>query len=379
MIKLFNDVMGTIDSCPYVPRGKCIDPVTGAALISGGASLLGDILGFGSSQSANQMNLEIAKMNNEHQYKMFQEQMAYNTDMWNKQNEYNLPSNVAQRLKDAGINPSAVFGSGSATPAGELTAPNLPALQQAHVSPYSFDLTGVGQAVNSYFQNQLVNAEKKRTQAETAHTEFLTMEGNKKLLPTLEFLENQAKKEGVLGDIARSQLRYAQDSYFWNLKQLRNEVRAQDDQTRFMAEKTYEQRLQNGLMEVQLAYAPRMSEANLRQYYLTNKQIMASTGLILANQTLTRQEALHEAEKRIGTIIDNGMKGLDFKLKEETKRYTIGLVREQLYREEDERLMRPFVYSHEMTGNAGKWLPHAAGSWAADRLYERNNSRDRLK
>ena len=320
MIKLFNNVMGTIDSCPYAPRSKQ-DLLGIGSIISGGASVLGNLLGFGSSQSANETNLQIARETNAQNYKMFQEQQAFNEQMWNKQNEYNLPANVAKRLLEAGINPSAVFGSGSVTPAGQLTSPNANPMQAAHVSPYSFDLTGVGQAVNSYFQNQLVNAEKKRTNAETAHTEFLTMEGNKKLLPTLEFLENQSKKEGVLGDIARSQLRYAQDSYFWKLKQLRNEVRAQDDQSRFMAEKTYEQRLQNGLMEVQLAYAPKLNEAQLRQYYATVSQLKAQIGLINSNRMLTDEQRKHEIEKKTGQIIQNGLSGLSFELRKATQDY----------------------------------------------------------
>lgn len=313
--------MGTVDSCPFTPRSKMIDPVTGAALITGGAELLGNILGFGSQSSANATNLQIARETNAQNYKIFQEQQAYNTDMWNKQNEYNLPKNQAQRLLDAGINPAAVFGTGAVSEAGSLTAPQAIPMQAGHVNPAALDLSGVGQAVNSYFQNELVNAEKKRTNAETKHTEFLTLEGNRKLLPTLEFLENQAKKEGVLGDIARSQLSYAQDSYYWNLKQLRNDVRAQNDQSEYMQQQKYNMRLQNGLMEVQLAYAPRMNDAQLSQYYATVKQLQAQIGLINANKLLTDEQREHEIKKKCGTIIENGLKGLSFRLQDGVKDY----------------------------------------------------------
>lgn len=291
--------------------------------LGAGANVLGSILGFGSNSSANSTNLEIARMNNEQQYKMFKEQNAFNVDMWNKQNEYNLPSNVVKRLLDAGINPASVFGSGSATPAGSLTSAPAPALQQAHVSPYDFNLQGVEHAVNAYYQNQLVNAEKKRTNAEQAHTEFLTMQGSKSLNSTLEYLENQAKKEGVLGDIARSQLRYAQDSYYWNLKQLRNDVRAQDNQDRYMQQQTYNMQLQNGLQEIQLAYAPKMKEAELRQYYLTAKQIQAVTALTMSNKMLTDEQKLHEIEKKAGTIVDNNLKNFDYNLKQQVRSFIV--------------------------------------------------------
>lgn len=323
--------MGTIDSCPYAPRSKQIAAEVGASLVSGGSNLLGNILGFLSSKEANETNLEIARQNNQAQRELFREQMAYNTDMWNKQNEYNLPANQVQRLLAAGINPSAVFGSGSVSEAGQLTAPNAPNLQQAHVSPYDFDFSGVGQAVNSYFQNQLINEQKKNISAETKHTEFLTLEGNKKLLPTLEFLQNQAKKEGVLGDIARSQLAYAQDSYYWNLKQLRNEVRAQDDQSRYMQKQAYNMELQNGLMEVQLAYQPKMSEAELRQYYLTGKQIQANIGLIMANKSLTEQQRKTEIERTVSQTIDNNLKKFDLKLKNGLKKYILNDAKNNSY------------------------------------------------
>lgn len=366
--------MGTVDSCPFAPRSKMVISEGVGLTLGAGASALGSLLGFGSSQSANSTNIEIARMNNEAQIKMLRNQQAYNEDMWNKQNEYNLPKNQVQRLLAAGINPSAVFGSGSVSEAGQLTAPSMPALQQAHVSPYDF--SGIGDAVNSYYQNQLVNAEKKRTNAEEKHTEFLTLQGSKGLNSTLKFLENQAKKEGVLGDIARSQLQYAQDSYYWNLKQLRNDVRAQDNQDRYMQEQTYNMKLQNGLQEIQLAYAPKMQESELRQYYLTAQQIKAVTALTMSNKLLTDEQKLHEIEKKTGTIIDNGMKGLDFKIKDATKKYMIGIVREQLYSAEDARWLRPFEASYKFTGNAGQWLPHATGAWAADELYRKNYHRN---
>ena len=320
---ILQSVLGTVDMCPYAPRSKMIASELGAAAITAGASLLGNVLGLGSSKSANQTNLQIARENNQSQRELFHEQMAYNTDMWNKQNQYNLPVNQVQRLLAAGINPAAVYGNGTMSEAGQLTAPNAPNLQQAHVSPYDFDFSGVGQAVNAYYQNQLINEQKKKTAAETKHTEFMTLEGNKKLLPTLEFLQNQAKKEGVLGDIARSQLAYAQDSYYWNLKHLRNEIRAQDDQSRMMQKQTYGQELQNGMMEVQLAYQPKMSEAELRQYYLTGKQIQANIGLIAANTTLTYQQRMTEIARTVGQTIDNNLKNFDFKLKNALKKYII--------------------------------------------------------
>ena len=134
--------MGTVDTCPYTPRSKCEPISAGTALALGiGGSLLNGIFGFGAQSSANKTNLQIARETNAQNYKIFQEQMAYNTDMWNKQNEFNLPKNQVQRLLAAGINPAAVFGTGSVSEAGSLSAPQAIPMQAGHVNPAALEIS----------------------------------------------------------------------------------------------------------------------------------------------------------------------------------------------------------------------------------------------
>ena len=45
-----------------------------------------------------------------------------NLEQWNRANEYNLPVNQMARLKQAGLNPNLVYGSG----AGQVQAVNSP-------------------------------------------------------------------------------------------------------------------------------------------------------------------------------------------------------------------------------------------------------------
>lgn len=304
-----------------VPYRKQDPHVVAAGLTALGGvanSLLGGLFG----SSANEKNIEMQRETNAQNYKMFKEQQQYNLDMWNKQNAYNDPSAQVERLLRAGINPSAVFGSGSLSEAGTLTSPNAPEMKAAHVNPYQPDLQ-VGDAVNAYIQSQLANAQRRKTDADIKHTEALTLTEQRSLDYKLKLLSSQANREGVLGDIARSELRYMQDSYYWRLKQLRNDIVSQEDQHRLTQEQIYNHRLQNGLAEVQLAYAPRLSEAQLSQYYATVKQLQAQIGLINANQMLTNEQRLHEIEKKTGTIIDNGLKGFDYNLKNQVKKYIV--------------------------------------------------------
>ena len=73
----------------------------GAAMITAGGSLLSNLLGFGSQAATNKAQMQLA----EYQYEK-------NLEMWNRQNEYNLPSAQRQRLLDAGLNPALMYGSG---------------------------------------------------------------------------------------------------------------------------------------------------------------------------------------------------------------------------------------------------------------------------
>lgn len=92
-----------------------------AGLISGIGSLLGGILGMSAQSSANAKNMELAEY-----------AFDKNLEMWNKQNDYNLPINQMDRLRAAGLNPNLVYGSGGVT---GNTIGNAPQYNAPHVNP----------------------------------------------------------------------------------------------------------------------------------------------------------------------------------------------------------------------------------------------------
>ena len=55
------------------------------------------------------------KETNEANRKIAREAQAFDLKMWNLQNQYNDPTNQMQRLKNAGLNPNLVYGSGNVT------------------------------------------------------------------------------------------------------------------------------------------------------------------------------------------------------------------------------------------------------------------------
>lgn len=127
-------------------------PLTAA--IGAGASLIGGLVGFSSNSSTNKANMELARYQNE-----------WNEQMWNKQNEYNLPVNQMQRFKDAGLNPNLIYGQGNSG-----NASSAPAAAGATLRPY----TGWNAAINSAASNFVAlrnsQAQLENIQAQTANT-----------------------------------------------------------------------------------------------------------------------------------------------------------------------------------------------------------------
>ena len=156
--------------------------IVGSA-IGAGTSLIG-----GASQTAmqNAANKEIAQMNNAFNEKMFDKQIAYNkemyqqqlgdqwkfyndakdnswklvenqqqfqTDMWNKTNEYNSPAAQRERLEAAGLNPYMMMNGGSAGTAQTMSgtsgaapsggAPSGQGVTPPTATPYSADYSGI--------------------------------------------------------------------------------------------------------------------------------------------------------------------------------------------------------------------------------------------
>lgn len=151
--------------------------------IGAGSSLIGGIAGTGMQNSANK---EIAQMNNAFNEKMFDKQVAYNkemyqqqlgdqwkfyndskqnawdlvanqqqfqTDMWNKNNEYNSASAQRERLEAAGLNPYLMMNGGSAGTAQTMSgsagaapsgaAPSAQGVTPPTATPYSADYSGI--------------------------------------------------------------------------------------------------------------------------------------------------------------------------------------------------------------------------------------------
>lgn len=270
----------------------------------------------------NKMNYQIAKEANEWNKLMQDEMNQWNLAQWNRENFYNSPAQQVSRLKQAGINPAAVFGNGTISHASSLqSAPsqpaNVPTMQAHHNEAYLPDPNYLSNAFvgafNAFSEDRLRQAQVDKL-GNDVHLGNAQNEREVELHASrLEQLQNMAKREGVLGDIAREQLDFERLSMQHRLSLLMNDNITQQKQQKILDEQYIGHQLQNALANVQVVYAPRLNEAQLNQYYSTVQRINAEIKLINANAALTDEQRLHEIEKKCGTIISNGISAEHFK------------------------------------------------------------------
>lgn len=133
-----------------------MDSAIATAGISAGGGLLGSI---GSIFSANKA-LKVQQQENEknRQFNAQQAQLSrdYQTEMYNRNNIYNDPKNVVDRLVKAGLNPALAFGgfANGVAPSGGAAASS-----SGSVSPAMPDYSGISSAGNSVMQSRMLEAQ----------------------------------------------------------------------------------------------------------------------------------------------------------------------------------------------------------------------------
>lgn len=168
-----------------------MDPVIGGSLISGVGSLLNSGIGMASQRRANIQNMQLAKYQNNWQTAENDKAWNRSVEMWNLQNQYNSPTAQMSRLRQAGLNPNLVYGSGVTGNNAGSTPQYQPAkIQRATMEPYRGWNLGISDAVSTFMAMR-----QNKAQVEN-------MEAQNKLI------KEQARTEGIRqGNIAMSTAR----------------------------------------------------------------------------------------------------------------------------------------------------------------------------
>lgn len=301
--------------------------IVGSA-IGAGTSLIG---GASTTAMQNQANKEIAQMNNAFNEKMFDKQIAYNkemyqtqlgdqwkfyddqkenawklyednkayqTEMWNKQNEYNDPSAQRERLEAAGLNPYMMMNGGSAGVAGSVSgtqgsapsagSPSAQGVQPPIATPYSSDYSGVMQGLGHAIDTIMTGSQRN---IQNAQADNLRIEGKyiaSKAIAELYRTYNEAKNDDERVAIQRVLSSIQKDLSASQVAVNNENVRQVQAQTRIAV-------TENLLREQELKFLPQAQKLQLAQG-------AADIALKYSQKNLTEKQARHEIEKLAETV-----------------------------------------------------------------------------
>lgn len=283
------------------------------AAISGGASLIGGIFGKNSQSSANKTNLQINRENQKWNEKMMDKQNAWNLAQWNRENEYNSASQQVARFKAAGLNPYLMMSNGSAGSASSVTSASPASAGMSNtVSPfdYSASAAGVSNAVAQHYSNELMTANVRKAIAEAIRQEKENTWLDTKLQAEIENLKQNTKSSFAQEELTKFQKLQGQTM-------LSGLVAQQSLQNQSLAENianqranTYYTEMQSALAAADLAWLPKVKEAEIAQYAANTFAAIEAGHLSQKQGELAIQNKLESAARTEGTkITNNTLKG----------------------------------------------------------------------
>jgi hypothetical protein len=171
-----------------------MEPVTTAALISGGASL---ISGGANAISTGKMN----KKNREFSREMYNLNVLDNRKNWDLQNAYNHPVEQMKRLTEAGLNPALIYGGGS----GSFSAGSVSSASPRPTAgtPPQLDLNAVG-VMGSVLAAKRFELDQKLTEANIAKINAETARIEAENPFAGEIAERKSIKLGYEGGVAHA-------------------------------------------------------------------------------------------------------------------------------------------------------------------------------
>lgn len=256
-----------------------------------GMDLFNGLLGHDAQKSANEANLQIARENNAWSEKMMQKQMDYNTEMWNKQNEYNDPSAQMARLQAAGLSPYRMMSAGNTGTAGSAQGVGLPSPQQTRLEAEKFEFGAASQRLlqmsEHEHQEKLADADTRLKLEQLRGMKIDNLHKEKLITAQLAEIASRTKSFDAKTALDNAIHDFERDAKSLKLKQLESGVNYSDAQT--------------ALLEVQKLIADNELYYMDERHQLQMANLMQDTAKKLSETYLTYKhgEALDEQIKQI--------------------------------------------------------------------------------
>lgn len=274
------------------------------ALVS---SIVSSVANVKATKDTNETNAELTRETNAQNRDLYEQNLAWQEDMWNKQTEYNSPAHQVELLKEANINPAAVFGNNSYTPASLPSAPSTPEMKSPqYIAP---DYSGFGdaafQGLNAFYESRLRESSIGKTDADA---QIARVEGAFRASKLQNELINM-ERQGKLTAEQRESIRMANDVM---QKTMTNGVLQSDLNTAIlrrtldsMAVDIQFKQLQNDLASLDLDYRARMNDAQLKSYDANIRAALAAANASNASAVNAYAEAAVAKVREAGIKIDN--------------------------------------------------------------------------
>lgn len=154
-----------------------ISPLIGSALISGGMSAIGNLLGLKSVNHNAELSLQATRETNATNERLVKEMNAFNALQQDKQNEYNSLQQQKKRALEAGFNPNILTGNNSlpssvvtqSQVAGQSSGADI--LMQKGLASSSL-YQSLGHSADAISDAQLKDAQRKKLDIDTKRQEL---------------------------------------------------------------------------------------------------------------------------------------------------------------------------------------------------------------
>lgn len=176
-----------------------------------GGSLFDAGVGAAQQHFQNEFNAREAEKNRDFQRQERLETQEYNTEMWNKTNEYNSIGAQIERAREAGVSPNAIIGQGG---------------NMAFSGPTSSPMSGNSASSVGMFDSNIMQnaADMAKSDAERRNIESDTSWNNSSLNDRLAFLKGQVGKLGVDTKLSEQQYNFLASKNSLELQTMQEEI-----------------------------------------------------------------------------------------------------------------------------------------------------------